>query len=398
LCQVQAEKKLRKFDIAIVGGAIVGSSVAWFLREDGFAGSIALIERDPQFARAATTLSCASIRQQFSIAENIRLSQFTLGLFRRLRDEFGPGADIGFREKGYLILASENGRPVLEKNVATQRGEGADIVLEDASGLANRFAWLSTEGISAGALGLTGEGWFDAHALLALLRRALKARDITFITDAVSAIHRTGGQADGVTLANGERINVGTIINAAGPSAGQVAALADLALPVEPRKRSVFVFEAYEQFDDMPLIVDPTGIYVRPEGSVYICGGAEEEDNEAAASPADFEPDWPLFEEVIWPVLAERIPAFEAIKMTRAWAGHYDYNTFDQNAIIGPHPEVGNFIFANGFSGHGLQQAPAVGKALAELIVHGGYRTLDCSAFSYDRIAAGRPFREHNVI
>ncbi|MEX0954713.1 MAG: FAD-binding oxidoreductase [Rhizobiaceae bacterium] len=389
---------MRKFDIVIIGGAIVGSSVAWFLREEGFAGSIALIERDPQFTHAATTLSCASIRQQFSIAENIRLSQFTLGLFRRLAEEFGPEADIGFREKGYLILASENGLAVLEQNHATQRAEGADIVLEDASGLRSRFPWLSTEGISAGALGLTGEGWFDAHALLALLRRALKARDVAFINDEVSGIRRTGGRAESIILASGERIESGTIVNAAGPSAGQVAALAGMALPVEPRKRSVFVFEAYEQFNDMPLIVDPTGIYVRPEGSVYICGGAEDEGNEAAADSSDFEPDWPHFEEVIWPVLAQRIPAFEAIRMTRAWAGHYDYNTFDQNAVIGPHPEVGNFIFANGFSGHGLQQAPAVGKALAELIVHGGFRTVDCSAFSYERIAAGRPFREHNVI
>ena len=161
-----------------------------------------------------------------------------------------------------------------------------------------------------------------------------------------------------------------------------------IALPVEPRKRSVFVFEARDKFPDMPLIVDPTGIYVRPEGSVYITGGADPDDADGPADPQDFEPDWPLFEEIIWPVLATRIPAFEAIKATRAWAGHYDYNTLDQNAVIGPHPEVANFIFANGFSGHGLQQAPAVGNALAELIVHGAYRTVDCSAFGYERIAA----------
>jgi glycine/D-amino acid oxidase-like deaminating enzyme len=131
---------------------------------------------------------------------------------------------------------------------------------------------------------------------------------------------------------------------------------------------------------------------------MYITGGAEEEDGEAAADPTDFEPDWALFEEVIWPTLAARIPAFEAIKPGRAWAGHYDYNTLDQNAVVGPHPEVENFIFANGFSGHGLQQAPAVGKALAELIVHGGYRTVDCSAFGYRRVIENRPFRELNVI
>lgn len=387
-----------RYDVIIIGGAIVGSSVAYYLRKEGFAGSIALIERDPQFSHAATTLSMASIRQQFSIAENIRLSRFTLGLFRRLKEEFGDDADIGFREGGYLILASDEGMPVLRANHATQRTEGADIVLEDAAALVRRFPWMSAEGIAGGAYGASGEGWFDAHALLGLLRRALKTGSVDPIAADVVAVERNGSKITGVALDNGERLEGGIVVNAAGPNAGRVAAMAGLALPVEPRKRSVFVFEARERYADMPLLVDPSGIYVRPEGSVYLTGGAESEEGETAADPADFEPDWPLFEEVIWPVLATRIPAFEAIKPTRAWAGHYDYNTLDQNAVIGPHPEVGNFLFANGFSGHGLQQAPAVGRALAELVVHGGYRSIDCSAFGYERVAAGRPFRELNVI
>ncbi|MBX3596459.1 MAG: FAD-binding oxidoreductase, partial [Rhizobiaceae bacterium] len=214
----------------------------------------------------------------------------------------------------------------------------------------------------------------------------------------VNAIERTGQQVSAVILDDGQRLGAGTIINAAGPNAGNVTAMAGLSLPVEPRKRTVFVFEARDQYKDMPLLVDTNGIYVRPEGSVYITGGAESEDGEQAADPKDFEPNWSLFEEHIWPTLANRIPSFEAIKLTRAWAGHYDYNTLDQNAVIGSHPEVRNFILANGFSGHGLQQAPAVGKSLAELIVHGSYRTIDCSAFGYERIAAGRAFCELNII
>ncbi len=386
------------YDVVIVGGAIVGSAVAYYLREEGFLGAIALIERDPSFSRAATTLSCASIRQQFSIAENIRLSRFTLGLFRGLKERFGAGADIGFREKGYLLLASEDGVAVLRRNHELQTSEGADIVVEDAAALGRRFSWLSTEGIAAGGYGRSGEGWFDAHMLLTLFRKALVGREIDFHADEAVAILREGARVTGVRLAGGETVAAGIVVNAAGPNAGRVAAFAGLDLPVEPRKRTVFVFEAREKFDDMPLLVDPSGIYVRPEGGVYITGGAEDEEGETAADPADFDPDWPLFEETIWPVLAERVPAFEALKPVRAWAGHYDYNTLDQNGVIGPHPEVENFIFANGFSGHGLQQAPAVGKALAELIVHGGYRTLDCSAFGYGRIAQARPFRELNVI
>jgi len=389
---------MRTFDIAIVGGAIVGSSLAWFLREEGFAGSIALIERDPSFARAATTLSCASIRQQFSIAENIRLSRFTLGFFRELKRHFGADADISFRENGYLILASQDGLPTLVHNHAVQQAEGADILLEDAGTLKQRFPWLSVEDVAAGAYGASGEGWFDAHALLALLRKGLRDRGVDIVSDSVTSIALRSFGAARLTLQASGGIEAGIVVNAAGPAAGEVAAMAGLALPVEPRKRTVFVFEARERFEDMPLLVDPTGIYVRPEGSVYICGGAEDEAGEAAARPDDFEPEWRLFEETIWPVLALRIPAFEALRLQRAWAGHYDYNVLDQNAVVGPHPDHANFLFANGFSGHGLQQAPAVGKALAEWIVHGAYRTVDCTAFGYERIAANRPFRELNVI
>lgn len=389
---------MAKYDIVIIGGAIMGASLAYYLRKEGFSGSLAVIERDPNFTHSATTLSAASIRQQFSQPENIRLSRFTLDLFRRLKQEFGDEADIGFREGGYLILATEEGLPVLQANHDVQLAEGADIVLEDAATLVKRFPWLSGEGVAAGAYGVSGEGWFDAHAYLHLFRKALRGMKVDLVTASVTAIDRQGDRIASVTLDTGETLDAGLVVNAAGPNAGKVAALAGIDLPVEPRKRNVFVFEARERYEDMPLLVDPSGIYVRPEGSVYITGGAEDEAGEQAADPTDFEPDWSLFENEIWPVLAARISAFEAIRMTRAWVGHYDYNVLDQNAVIGPHPQVANFIFANGFSGHGLQQAPAAGKALAELIVHGQYRTIDCRAFSYERIVEGRVFRELNVI
>ena len=388
---------MSKYDIVIIGGAIVGSSVAYYLRQEGFAGSIALVERDPQFTHAATTLSCASIRQQFSIAENIRLSTFTLGLFRRLKQEFGADADIGFRETGYLMLASEAGMPILEANHRVQQAEGANIVLEDAEALKRRFPWLSDEGIAGGAFGLSGEGSIDAHAMLSLFRKALRGK-VDFVTGTVTAIERDGNRVTAAVLDDGTRLEAGTIVNAAGPGAGKVAAMAGLVLPVEPRKRNVFVFEARERIEDLPLTVDPSGVYVIREGSMYITGGAEPHDTDTTADTNDFEPQWDLFEDVLWPVLATRIPAFEAIKMTRAWAGHYDYNTLDQNAVIGRHPEIANFIFANGFSGHGLQQSPAAGRAAAELIVHGKFVSLDLALFGYERVMAGRAVKELNVI
>lgn len=390
--------QMARHDVVIVGGAIVGSSLAYYLRQEGFAGSIALIERDPLFTRSSTTLSCASIRQQFSIPENIRLSTWTLGLFRRLREEFGADADIGFRENGYLMLASPEGVPVLEANHGIQEAEGADILLEDRQALARRFPWMSLDGIAAGAWGRSGEGWFDAHVLLNLFRKALKTRNVEMLHDEVVRIDRNGSTVTAVRLASGEKLEAGTVVDAAGPGGGRVAAMAGIELPVEGRKRTVFVFDAAEKIEKMPLVIDPSGIYFRTEGNVYLAGGAEHLFAEDPSDQGDFEPDWPHFEEYVWPALAARVPAFEAVKLVRAWAGHYDYNLLDQNAVIGPHPEVRNFLFANGFSGHGLQQAAAVGKCLAEWIVHGEYRTVDCTAFGYERIRENRPFREMNII
>ena len=365
----------QRYDVVIIGGAAVGSSIAYFLTHDlDFSGSIAVIERDPTYARAATTLSAASIRQQFSTPENIRMSAFGIVFFRALKARFGPDADIGLRERGYLLLASESGRDVLADN----------------------FRWLKTSDLSLGAFGRSGEGWFDAHSLLSLLRGAARQRGVRYIHGEVVSVERAGARVSGVTLAGGERIGCDTLVNAAGPQAGDVATRAGVALPVEPRKRCVFVVACRAKLPRMPLVVDPTGVWIRPEGEGYICGAAPPE--EADTRAADFDVDHALFDDVVWPMLAHRIPAMEALKVQRAWAGHYDYNTLDQNAVIGRHPDVPNFLFANGFSGHGLQQSPAAGRAVAELIVHGRFVSLDLSVFGYERIAAKRPVKELNVI
>lgn len=386
------------YDIVIAGGAIMGSCLAWFLREEGFSGSIALVEPDISFRRSATTLSVASIRQQFSERENILLSRFGLEFLRTLPGRFGADADIGFVEKGYLLLAGPEGFEALAANHAVQRAASAPIDLMMPDALRERFPWLSTEGLSGGAFGREGEGWFDAHRLLSVVRGGLKHRAVDFVAGRVADISVKGGRVTSAGLAGGEQLDCGIFVDAAGPGAGRVAALAGIGLPVEPRKRTVFAFSCPISLPDMPLTVDPCGLYVRPEGAVYVSGISPAAEQDAVADPDDFEPDYQLFDDLLWPMLAARVPAFEAIRFERAWVGHYDYNTLDQNAVIGPHPEIGNFHFINGFSGHGLQQAPGAGRALAELIVHGGWRTIDCSAFGFGRIAAGRPFRERNVI
>lgn len=387
---------MEHFDILIVGGAIMGQATAYFLRQDEFSGSIGIIERDTGFARAATALSAAGIRQQFSTPENIALSRFSLGFYRDMESHFGVSAS--FREQGYLLLATAKGAATLTANHAIQKAAGADIALEDAAALARRYPWLNTQGIAAGATGLSGEGWFDPWAALQALRRANRMAKVREIAGEAAAIETQGGKAGAVVLGDGRRIACGALVIAAGPNAGRVAALAGVALPVEPRKRTVFRFRSPAAPSVMPLTVDPTGVWFRPEGDGFIAGMSPSAERDRAADPDDFSPDHELFEDIVWPALAHRAPAFETLKLTGAWAGHYDYNAFDQNAVIGSCREVGNLYFITGFSGHGVQQAPGAGRALAELVVHGKYRTIDCTAFAHARIAAGRPIVEGNVI
>lgn len=388
-------------DVVIAGGGIVGSAVAYFLSTDAaFRGRrIVLIERDPGYRDASTARSAGGIRQQFSTPENIAMSLFTLGMFRRLRTLFGADADVAFREQGYLITATPEGRPVLAGNVALQQSMEADIVLLGPQDLARMFPWLSPEGIAAAAFGQSGEGWFDPTSLAALLRKAAVANGVTIVHDRVTGI-RARGRVESIALAGGPEIACQTFVNAAGPWAGELSALAGLVLPVEPRKRFVYVIDCREASDDLhqaPLTVDPSGVWFRPEGRVFLCGKSPDESEEPPVGDLD-QIDHAFFEQQVWPQLAARVPAFESVKVVNAWAGYYDYNTLDQNAVIGPHPQVPNFYFANGFSGHGAQLAAAAGRAIAELIVHGKFQTIDLTRLGYARVVNNTPLAERNVI
>ena len=388
-------------DVVIVGGGIVGSATAYFLSSDAAFRDrrIVMIERDTSYAEASTALSAGGLRQQFSTPENIALSQATLAIIRQLSSIFGPDADVSFREQGYLIMSTGSGEALLAENVDLQRRQGGDIVLLRATELAARFPWLATDGIAAGSLGRSGEGWFDPPSLAALFRRAARDRGVNLLHDQVIAIE-SQTRIEAVRLAGGARIACGALVNAAGAWAGELAATAGIALPVEPRKRYVYVIDCREASDALhgaPLTVDPSGVWFRPEGRFFLCGKSPEESEEPPAADLD-DIDHAFFESEVWPQLAARVPAFESVKVVNAWAGFYDYNTLDQNAVIGGHPEIANLYFANGFSGHGAQQGAPAGRAIAELIAHGRFVTIDLSRLGYDRIAANRPLPERNVI
>jgi glycine/D-amino acid oxidase-like deaminating enzyme len=383
----------------------MGSSTAYHLLSDpGFKGRVVVIEKDPTYQLSASALSAASIRQQYSSAVNIRISLYGIAFLRRIGDHLevdGERPQIDLKEGGYLYCATPAGAPILAENQALQAAEGADILLMDPPALRARFPWLNVDDLAAGTWGRTGEGWFDGWGLLQAFRRKARSLGAEYLKGEVAAIEREGRKVVAVRLTDGTRIACGTLVNCAGSGGRALAAMAGLAIPVQAKRRYVFTFSCRDRVENCPLLIDVSGAYVRPEGEGFICGASPEADLDPDwhdEDPATQEVDFAFFEEFIWPALAHRVPAFEAIRPGRAWSGPYDMCLLDHNAIVGPAGEIENFHLCNGFSGHGLQQAPAVGRGLSELIVHGRYRALDLSELGYGRVLADRPLLERNVI
>lgn len=387
-------------DVVIVGGGVMGCALAWQLRRLEPACAVCVLERDPRYLTASSALSASSIRQQFSQPVNIALSRYGFEFLRTLGERLavdGERPDVGLVERGYLYLATADGAATLRELNALQRACGADIALLEPAALAARFPWLATDDLALGSLGLRGEGWFDGYALLQALRRKARALGARFVQAEAAALVMQGGRVEAVACADGRRVACGELVDAAGPQAAQVAAMAGVALPVVPLRHSVFVFDSRDALDGVPLVIDPSGFWFRPEGPRRFLVGAPPRDAGSPAS-ATLEVDHAQFDDELWPGLAHRVPAFEAIRRGAAWAGFYEMNTFDHNAVIGRVPGRANFSLLCGFSGHGLQQAAGAGLALAEILLHGASRTLDVSTLGFDRIAAGRPVLERNVI
>jgi len=387
--------------VVIIGGGSVGSSIAYHLAtHPRFAGSITVVERDPTYRIASSSLSCASIRQQFSTPVNIAMSQYGLRFLQNAADALEVDGDkplLKLNLPGYLFLASEAGLEVMRENHRVQKEMGAEVVLLGPNELRARWPWLSVDGIAAGSWGTHVEGWFDGPAMFQAVRRKARKLGAIYIAQDAVGFSMSGTRVTGVHLADGSVLECDVVVNAAGPWAARVAAFAGIDLPVRARKRMVYVVACKTPMRDFPLVIDATGIFFRPEGIGYVCGRSPGEDEPDPDEPP-LEVDDAMFMDYVWPAMANRVPAFEELKLLSSWAGYYEFNIFDHNGIIGPHPSVENMIFANGFSGHGIQHSPATGRGAAELITDGRFTTLDLSPLAFTRIVENRPLVELGIV
>ncbi|ASJ70549.1 NAD(P)/FAD-dependent oxidoreductase [Granulosicoccus antarcticus] len=392
------------YDVVIVGGAMYGSSVAWFLTDNpDFDGSILVVERDPSYEFASTSHTNSCMRQQFSNEVNIRVSQFAAEFVKNFRQFMGGDERVPklmLHSFGYMYLAdNEEFAKTLQASQAVQQRMGAGTRYMTPEQILQDYPFYNLDDIIGGNHNLIDEGYFDGNTLFDWWKRSARERGAEYLSNEVVSMSRnaSGTKVESVTLKSGETIACGTVVNASGPRAILTSRMLGIEIPVEPRKRYTFIFDAEQPLDrDLPLTIDPSGVHMRTDGKYYMAGCPPDED--PAVDYEDFAQDQSLWEEKVWPTIANRIPQFEAIKLVNSWAGHYAYNTLDQNAILGPHTEVSNFFFVNGFSGHGFQQSPAMGRGTAEFITYGEYRTIDLSSFSYERVVEGRMFEEKAVI
>lgn len=391
------------YDVVIIGGATMGACTAWFLASNpDFNGKVLVVEPDPTFAKAQTGASNNCMRQQFANPINVKIGQYAAEFIRDFRNNLGgdpkvPNLDI--RNFGYLYL-SDNAdlTKVLQRDQSVQEECGAGTKMVTAEEIGVAYPFYKLDDIEAGSLNTVDEGYYNAPLMVEWLIKKSIENGVDYVQNSVVGIGRDGDKVTSVTLASGETIEAGAIVNASGTRAGIVANMAGLKLDIQSKRRYTFIFRAKEPLDrDLPLTIDPTGVHFRQFGDDYLVG-CPPLGEDATVNVDDFSAEETIWEDKVHPIIANRIPQFKDVEIIDFWMGHYDFNTFDFNVVIGPHDQVSNFHFTNGSSGHGSQQGPAVGRGVAEQIIYGEFRSMDLSPFLYERFAKGERVIERAVI
>ncbi len=384
-------------DVLVIGGGAIGCSIAYFLGARANAPRVTVIERDPTYAQASTPRASGGVRRLFSGPENIALSNFSIPFYERFHDVMavdGELAEINYRKGGYLFVVLEQGRHTLETNVEVQRRHGVRVELLERDALQRRFLSMFVDDLAVAAHS-PDDGWLDPNGVLWGFRRKAASLGARFVAGEVAAIDSEGGLARCVRLLSGTVLTADWVVNAAGAWAGTVCAMIGMAAPIHPMRRYEHYFECANAIEPLPYVKDLDRLAFRPEGKGYT-GGVPNTDEPRGFN---FDVDHDYFERVVWPALAHRFPAFERTRERNVMSGLYDQNDLDGNAIIGPWSGgCENFLMAAGFSGHGLMHAPGVGRAIAELIIDGGYQTLDLTRLGWGRITRNEPYREAGII
>jgi glycine/D-amino acid oxidase-like deaminating enzyme len=387
------------YDIVVIGGGVIGSSIAYNLANDGFHGSILVIEKDPSYEFASSTLSAGGVREQFSLPENIKISHYGLSIFENFDELMAideEPAHAEFKQNGYLFLGDQENWPSIRRNHKTQKALGAGVSLLSAGELKDLVPHLNTDDVVGGSFGFRA-GYLDPYGVLQGFAKKARHLGVQYLYEEVAGIDVHNGKVEGVVTHTGTRIPCRIAVNAAGPYASVVGKMAGVDLPIDPVRKMAFAFDPHVKFDyDLPLVIDTDGLlYFRHEtGGTIMTGRSIPEE------PPGFNFEWDrdYYMDVVWPQVAKRVPVFDTAKLLRGWAGLYAMNTADGNAIVGELGDIEGFYGAVGFSGHGLQQSPAIGKCLSELLQFGEYRTIDLSCFSFDRFEAGRLVFEEEMV
>jgi FAD-dependent oxidoreductase domain-containing protein 1 len=385
-----------EYEVVVIGGGVIGCAAAYFLRTAGVE-RVCVIEPDPTYAKAATPVATGGCRRLFALQENVLMSQFSIEFFKAFEQHVavdGAVPDVQWRERGYLFVVGEGHDKVLQKNYETQKRLGVNVELLDRIGIGARYPWMRSDDLVLGVLS-PEDGWLDPNSVLQGFRKKAHALNVEFRRDRVVDVYTSGRKVSELELASGAKVRGASTVDAAGCWAASIAKLAGMDLPVNPMRRFEHYVELAEALPPMPLIKDPDRLVIRPEGKGYSVGLVRSD--EPRGFNFDLDPNY--FEDVVWPACASRIPAFEQLKLKREWVGLYDECELDGNMILGNWPgKLDNFYVACGFSGHGLMHAPAVGRALAELIVKGRYETIDLSRMGYQRVLDNEPYVETGIL
>jgi FAD-dependent oxidoreductase domain-containing protein 1 len=381
-------------DVIIVGGSVVGCSAAWHLRTEGFTGRVVIVERDPTYQHASAYLAMGGIRQQFCTPVTVQMVQYSIGLWKEFDQRFAFDGHVpraAFRQRGYLFLASVSTSSVLMRRYQLEQRAGANVRILSKQDIGFLVPDVKLDDIIYGVFG-PDDGYANPREVLFGFRDGAAQAGAEFVTGEVVDVITKAERVEGVRFANGDVLHAPIVVNAAGPWAGTIAVSAGLRVPIEPMRQTLFRATLPQKWPyRFPMVIDPTGVHWRHDDPV----AAGDPDRIIVAftkwnepTGENFEADHSRWNCDFFPALVRRVPAFRDLRDIEGWAGLYEM-TPDHNPVLGEHPALRGFIFANGFSGHGLMMSPATGKIVSELVRTGRSDTFNVSIFAPDRFERG---------